>query len=122
MRFDDREILTPAGVLDRIFEYAELQELFVELDHNVPLFRARCHCTGNPWTEPKDLGPPPEENASQNRMSPAGISMFYVSEDPNTALAEIRARTGGFSVGCFRLTRPALVLDLSTMPPIPSTY
>ena len=122
VRLDDREILTPAGVLERIFEYAELTELFVEIDPNVPLFRAQQHCPGNPLTKPEDLGPPPEEKASQNRMSPAGISMFYVSEDPDTALAEIRARTGEFSVGCFRLTRPALVLDLSAIPPIPSLF
>ena len=94
----------------------------MELDANVPLFRARSHNSGNPWTEPKDLGPPPDEKASQNRMNPVGIPMFYVSEDPKTALDEIRARTGGFSVGIFRLTRPALVLDLTAIPPTPSLF
>ena len=122
LKSDDDEALTPAKLLDRIVEYAKHQDLFVELTSDVLLFRARPNKSGIPWAEPRDLGPPPDKNAKQSRMSPAGISMLYVSDDPLTALAEIRAKSGEFSVGCFRLNRPALILDLSIIPPVPSLF
>lgn len=120
----DRELLTPVRLLDIIVEFAEFQELFIELTPEIPLFRARPNKSDSPWTKPQDLGPPPPEKAKQNRMSPAGISMLYVSDEPQTALAEIeiRADCGEASVGCFRVTRPALILDLSNIPPIPSLF
>ena len=116
------ELLTPAKVLDSIVKYADRQELFKELNPEVPFFRARKHCPGHPWTEPKDLGPPPHGKAKQSRMSPAGVSMLYVSDEPETALAEIRAHPEDASVGRFQLNRPAFVLDLSNLPPIPSLF
>ena len=116
------ELLTPATVLKRIVNYAKLQDLFIELDPAVPLYRARRHCAGSPWTEPEDLGPPPHEKAKQSRMSPAGVPMLYLSDEPETALAEIRAHPTDVSVGRFQLTRSALVLDLSSLPPIPSLF
>ena len=118
----DRELLTPAMLLDRIVKFAELQGLFIELTPEVPLFRARPHALGYPWTEPQDLGPPPPEKAKQSRMSPAGIAMLYVSDEPQTALAETRADCEGVSVGDFRVTRPALILDLTSIPSIPSLF
>ena len=119
---DGGELLTPARVLDSIVKYADRQELFKELNPEVPLFRGRKHCPGSPWTEPKDLGPPPHDKAKQSRMSPAGVSMLYVSDEPDTAIAEIRAHPEAVSVGRFQLARPALVLDLSSLPPIPSLF
>ena len=118
----DSQLLNPARLLDRIVEFAELQGLFIELTPKVPLFRARPHAPDPPWTEPKDLGPPLPEKAKQNRMSPAGITMMYVSDEPQTALAEIRTDCEEVSVGCFRVTRPALILDLTNIPPIPSLF
>ncbi len=119
---EENEKLTPAKLLDRIVEYSKHQELFVELTPDVLLFRSLPNDPGSPLTEPRDLGPPPDEKAQQSRMSPAGISMLYVSDNPLTALAEKRADSGEFSVGCFRLKRPALILDLSSIPPIPSLF
>lgn len=113
----DRQLLTPAILLDRIVKFAEFQGLFIELTPEVPLFRARPHAPAPPWTEPKDLGPPPPEEAKQSRMSPAGITMLYVSDEPQTALAEIRANCEEISVGCFRVTRPALILGLKLLKP-----
>ena len=39
------------------------------------------------------LGSPPLEKASANRMSPAGISMFYGCDDVETVVAEISSHT-----------------------------
>ena len=121
-RPSDSQLLTPARLIDTIVDFAERQELFVELTPEVPLFRARTHCTGSSCTDPQNLGPPPPEKAKQNRMSPAGIAMLYVSDEPQTALAEIDADCEEVSVGCFRVTRPALILDLTNIPPIPSLF
>lgn len=61
-----------------------------------------------------ELGPAPADRAAANRMSPAGIPMFYGAEDEATALNEVAA----FSiaqhavVGEFYPTRPLRMLDL----------
>jgi hypothetical protein len=50
-------------------------------------------------------------------MSPAGIVMFYGSDDPKTAVAEIDDNPKvGIAVGTFRTMRDAMVLDLTTLP------
>jgi hypothetical protein len=74
------------------------------------------------------LGAPPDENAAANRMSPAGISMFYASGDARTAVAEIAAHDSEQRehavVGAFRTLRPLRLLDLSTIDQIslPSVF
>jgi hypothetical protein len=50
--------------------------------------RARQHSTTVSYSDAKDLGAPPKEKASQSRMSPAGIPMFYGAGDETTAFAE----------------------------------
>jgi len=68
------------------------------------------------------LGPPPTDAAKQNRMSPAGIVMMYVSEDAGTALAEIVDREGIYAVGEFVIERDAIILDLAELPETPSIF
>lgn len=70
------------------------------------------------------LGAPPRERASANRMSPAGIAMFYGSDDVGTVVAEIAAHSvQRFAVvGAFETTRSMRVLDLSALPPVPSIF
>jgi HEPN/RES N-terminal domain 1/RES domain len=70
------------------------------------------------------LQPPPAEMATANRMSPAGIPMFYASADPQTAIAEL----GGHGpqpyalVGTFRSTTSVRILDLTCTPAFPSLF
>lgn len=86
-RRDDDEILSPTQVLKIIFEYAETIGLIRKLTAGTRLSRVR-KLDGESRT-PLDMGPPPPEKAwQQNRMNPAGISMLYASEDPETALRE----------------------------------
>ena len=62
---------------------------------------------------------PPDSAAKQNRMSPAGISMFYGSFDKNTALMEGSENCDGkgwFLAGEFAPLRPLNVLDLTALP------
>lgn len=71
---------------------------------------------GTKW-DASTLGPPAAELAKANRMSPAGISLFYGSLDPQTAIAEI-AQSSIHSravVGEFHLTTGIHILDLTNI-------
>ncbi|MFI5500959.1 HEPN-associated N-terminal domain-containing protein [Nocardia asteroides] len=70
------------------------------------------------------LGSPPQDLASNSRMSPAGIAMFYGSEDVDTVVAEIGAHsTRRYAVvGAFETTRDMTLLNLADLPPVPSLY
>ena len=66
----------------------------------------------------KDLGPAPSRLATANRMSPAGVSLFYASADAQTAVAEIAShgvKTHAL-VGAFRNTRDLKILDFTRAP------
>lgn len=73
------------------------------------------------------LGTPPAQFANQsNRMSPAGVPLFYGAFDYRTAHAEtFDAQTHAgmtISAATFRPVRDLLVLDLANLPEIPSIY
>lgn len=72
----------------------------------------------------KELGSTPPDRASANRMSPAGISMFYGSDDVETVVAEIGAHnTRGYAVlGAFETTKPLNLLNLADVPAVPSIF
>ena len=57
-----------------------------------------------------------------NRMSPAGIVMFYVSDEAATALREVARSpeddTGRYAIGKFRTMRDVPLLDLTAIPRI----
>lgn len=113
-------LFTPAEVLRRILNYAQDFGLFVTLDKGTKLFRAR---RGWHLSSAAELGPPPPQCATKpNRMSPAGIPMFYASDNPETAVREIARKPGAFSIGQFETQRKVTILDLTRLPPIPSIF
>lgn len=118
------DILSPGELLDRILDYASQVGLVKHFKEGLVLYRARAHAKdGKSWSNAKDLGPPPQEKALQsNRMSPAGIPMFYGSESSDTAVFETATKPGEFSVGVFRTTRPIKLLDLSSVKTLPSVF
>ena len=70
------------------------------------------------------LGPPPIEKARfSNRMSPAGISLFYGATTAEVALAETFVRKDDkpavATVGEFELTRDLWLVNLVDLPSIP---
>ena len=76
----------PGEVLEKIFEYAAFSDQFVKLPSGTTLRRARYEDQEGTWNTPQELGPPPVAKANQsNRMSPAGIPMFYGCDDEETA-------------------------------------
>ncbi|MGO8849847.1 MAG: RES family NAD+ phosphorylase [Mycobacterium sp.] len=70
------------------------------------------------------LGPAPIDKAGANRMSPAGISMFYGATDIDTAVAEIGAHSSHSwaVVGEFKAAEELRVVDLSNLPDLPSIF
>ena len=71
------------------------------------------------------LGTVPASLATQpNRMSPAGIPMFYGAADPVTAAGEVAPPGSGTYVtwAAFDTSRATRVVDFTNLPPIPSTF
>lgn len=120
---DDRETDSPGEVLRKIFNYAKGADLFKDLPDGTPLYRARRQSEDSCFQTARELGPPPKDKATQtNRMSPPGIVMFYAGDEIDTALMETAQGPGKFSVGKFETLRTIKVLDLTSIPPIPSLF
>ena len=95
------------------------------IGEDVNLSRIRIGLT--PFETAAEIGPPPLEFATQaNRMSPAGIPMFYGAFDIDTAKVEtfdVAHHAGQImSIGAFRALRPLRLLDLAELPDIPSVF
>ena len=82
------------------------------------VFRKRPNDTGIPRTSFKELTAPPTVAAKENRMSAAGISMFYGALDKDTAVQEIRnyAPDSVIDLGEFELKNDQVVIDLFQIP------
>lgn len=62
----------------------------------------------------KEIGAAPIATASKGRMNREGFSFLYASEDPNTAVHEIRPAPGDqVSVGAFNQLQPMVVADFT---------
>lgn len=92
--------------------------LISRLNKGTLIFRGRPNDTGVPYTLFKDLTAPPTEDAKENRMSAAGISMFYGALDKETPVKEIRNYTPDamIDLGEFELKRELVVVDLFKIP------
>jgi hypothetical protein len=129
MRDDGHDELTPAEVLaivsDMIRTKLANQGLIKVIGGSADLIRIRVD--DHPQTTASAIGTPKPEHARQsNRMSPAGIPMFYGAFDLDTAHAETfdpTAHAGKvLSVGTFRPLRNLTLLDLAELPPVPSVF
>lgn len=91
------------------------------------VFRARVSSTGQRFKKVKDLGPPNVEDARfSNRMSPAGIPMFYGSFEKKTALEEVcdshKTTPAIVSLATFTTLEEINILDLTRVPKTPSIF
>lgn len=119
---DDRELRPPDNLLELIAHDAVAVGLVRTMPAGQIYFRARYQQPGDTLRHPSELGPPTPAIAKQNRMSPAGIVMTYVSEDVATALDETADEPGTYAIGQFRALRDITILDLAQLPPIPSLF
>lgn len=92
------------------------------------LYRCRQHKEGDLMvTTPKGMTSPPDENAvNANRMSPAGISMFYGAFQVETSLAETLDYENNDLEFCttvgFITNTELTIIDLSALPDLPSPF
>ncbi len=102
---------------------AFLQTAFVKhLDAGTEVWRARRHASEHFHT-PAALGSPPVQLAVPQRLSPAGVSYFYGSEDLETVKVEVRpGATDQVSAGAWRTTTRIRYLDLADLPALPSLF
>ena len=112
-----------------------LGNLFLEykllrgLEAGKEFIRARVTCQDEYPSTAEKLGTVPQGDAIySNRMSPAGIPMFYAGMDEKTAVLETYDpdRKNGceitITLGIFRTTRPLTLLDLTRLPRRPSCF
>ena len=117
------ELLDPAELLKTIADSSEDLGLIVSLMPGTTLFRVRRQESKQKLRSALDLGPPPREFATtSNRMSPAGVVMIYLSEEPATAVLETADASGTYVIGKFTAARELRVLDLSRIPATPSIF
>ena len=120
---DDPEVYSPGEVLRAIFDYAQQMNLLIEIQPGTRFMRARLEGSEPHLETAEELGPPPADKAKQsNRMSPAGVPMFYGCEDEDTAVKETKSDPGYYAVGEFETLRAATLLDLTAIPPVPSLF
>jgi hypothetical protein len=121
--------LTPGDVLGSVSEMIRSklagEGLIKTVDASADLIRIRVD--DQPQTAATAIGTPKPEHARQsNRMSPAGIPMFYGAFDAVTAHAETfdpNVHAGKIlSIGTFRPVRDLTVLDLADLPLVPSVF
>jgi len=126
---DDRfsfDIL-PSKFLDRLGEEISEYELSKTLTTSDIIYRARIHDPDVTLSNASELGPPPAELAVYpNRMSPAGIPMFYGSFDSATVIKETykakKDRPAVVAIGKFKPLRELRLLDLTSLPDVPSIF
>ena len=113
---------------EAVFDYlaelaAQIEAGFVKShESGLVLYRARAH-DERVYTTADELGSPPAAKTVPQRMSAAGVSCFYASEDADTATAEIRSRDDDcVSIGCWATAAPLVYVDFVTRPAMPSLF
>jgi hypothetical protein len=110
------ETVSPVELLELVASGCTQYGLVRQLPKGQRLYRCRSRAQNERFVRPSDMGPPPEKCASQSRMSPAGIPMFYGALDKMTAVAEGLPSPGPYAIAEFRTTRTIRVLDLTDLP------
>jgi len=122
--------IAPADFLFKLANYKNRKldevDLIREIDTSKKIFRIRVDKKA--YSTAKTLGAPASEDALRsNRMSPAGIPMFYSAFDKQTAISEtydpkLTKEGEVLSIAKFQPLRKLKCLDLATLPKIPSVF
>jgi len=121
------EEIPPGKFLEKLGEVINTIGMVRDLKQGTRIFRSRVHTPSLVLKIPNDLGPPPIEAAIySNRMSPAGIPMFYGAFDADTAVAETYDanihKGKEISTGKFITARDIKILDLTHTYLLPSIF
>lgn len=127
--YDLQEGIPVSGMLDAIAQVVRRLELLRTVPTGTKFFRVRVADKGKVLKGPEDFGPPSRDRATQpNRMSPAGIVMFYGALNGETALAETfqpdkkGADRKNVWIARFEAVRDLRMLDLTELPLKPSLF
>jgi hypothetical protein len=115
----------PHEILDSLERIVARLGLVVTLPQKSVVVRARQHRRTDVVVSVSEIGPPPRDSASQSRMSPAGIPMFYGAGENQTAFEEIFENDPALELvtfGKFEFLRPLRLLDLTNLPSVPSIF
>lgn len=103
----------PAHFLRHLSDFFNNTFLITSIGIGRKIYRARL-IQSEKRLRHEDLTSPPIEMIRNNRMSPAGISLFYGSLEQDTCIAEVRPSVGDrVAVGEFEVLRELRILDLS---------
>ncbi len=117
--------IPPARILHDIGDLLTRLRLGVRvLDAGYSLWRARTHDGPGKTFDAGGLGTVPADKAKQpNRMSPAGIPLFYGAEEMDTAIQEVSdGTTQCVTAGRFQTSQPCTVVDFTALPEVPSMF
>jgi hypothetical protein len=122
----DPDEIPPARMLDALGRLFHEHNLFTTLPAGSEFVRVRVVAAGERPSSAADLGTAPRDlTISPNRMSPAGIPMFYAAFDETTAVLETYEagrRRRELAIARFQSLRPLTLLDLTRLPDIPSQF
>jgi hypothetical protein len=116
-------------MLDALGELFLNFELISEVPTGTEFVRARIVTPGERPSTAAELGTAPRKHAvNPNRMSPAGIPMFYAAYDEATAVLETYQPSNDVNqdqeivLARFRTERALRVIDLTSLPAMPSNF
>ena len=123
---DEWESAPVYAILQRIGSLVHEHSLIKGVPRLTTMIRARQHADTDSPSTASELGSPPPEFASQSRMSPAGISMFYGAANEKTAFIETydahSLAKNSVTFGLFVTARKLRFLDLTAIPDLPSIF
>jgi hypothetical protein len=118
--------ITPSEILNALGRISKNMGLVHTISKATDIYRVRVFDPGARSESAKDLGSPPAKFAKiPNRMSPAGIPMFYGAFDVKTAALETftaNEKDKEAIAGVFRCTRDLTILNLSAGRYLPSIF
>lgn len=117
----------PCRMLQEIVDTLSAFPLITTLDPGHHIWRMRVHDEERAPLIPQGIASPtPAQAMFANRMSPAGVSMFYGADDIRTAWAETvdpeRLAGQAVTVAAFETIASLNLLDLTAVPEIPSYF
>ncbi len=122
-RYRGPEEIPASRMLDELGSVIAKTNMLLKVRKGTRIIRVRPTEAGQRFVSATDLGSPPLNKALQsNRMSPAGISMFYGTFDQETAILETCKGVPYATVGHWETLRPFWVVDLTELPPVPSLF
>lgn len=114
----------PHEILEKIGIIAINLRLIRILQKGTTIFRCRVTREGKIFSTVDELGPPsPQDAKYANRMSPAGIPMFYGAFDIETTIAETFSENDEYAtIVAFKTLKNIKILDLTNLPRFPSIF